>query len=438
MALKKQIINNILNYITSGSSLRYIIFRFLGFNNYVSLVIKSLDIKGNKTAKKNILCIERTLFEKDVDELSIRIRKYGWIMIKKSQITLYHEEFIPKEFRGQMKFLKHKDKIVDEWKECVNRSKFLLKKLRQEKKVCALMIANIDYWQEHSLQLACKELNIPVIVLSKEYPYSDFYHSDYFKDYFKDFYPIYDALLVFGERLKKIFSELKGFDKDKIFATGAPRIDRWRSMEPFNDKDKSILIFSYLYHATIPSRLKIENPEIDESTESVFFKFLKMISYYAEKNKIKNIIVKTRNKDDYNAIQNYFKKNKINNIELIYEVNNYDLIMQSKIVIGTNSLSIIESMFSKVPIIIPDWFTGLSNQKMFNPNDELCSKALEICKNEESFLKSFDKLISNNITEVNKETHDARIKFVSKFWEYDPEISVSSKVQGVIDKYVEN
>ena len=101
MRLKEKIIIKGLNWITSSSSFRYIIFRLLGFNNYISLIIKSLDVKGNNLAKKNILCVQRTLFEKDIDQLSYRVRKYGWIMLKKSQISLYQEDLIPKRFRRQ-------------------------------------------------------------------------------------------------------------------------------------------------------------------------------------------------------------------------------------------------------------------------------------------------------------------------------------------------
>ena len=336
--------------------------------------------------------------------------------------------------------MKHKDKIPNEWTECVRRSKVLLKKLRREKHVCALMIANLDYWQEHALQLACKELGIPIIILSKEYIYNDQWHIDFLKNHFKDISPIYDAVIVFGERMKNVLSELKGFDKDKIFSTGAPRIDRWRSLESFEDKAKSILIFSFRFDPRFPSmltsNLKDKNSSETNSSETVFFKLLKSISKYSEKNNIRNIIVKTRHKIDNDEIEAYLKKNGIKNITLTCDADNYDLILQSKVVIGINSLAIIESMFTKVPIIIPDWFILEDSKKMFSPNDEFSSKAVEICKNQESLLKSIDRLIEGDITEVSEETYEVRKKFLSNFWEYDPVISASRKVQNVIDKYV--
>ena len=59
-------------------------------------MLKAVDHRGNQRAKKNILCIERSMFESDVNELSHRIRKYGWIWLKKSQITVYQTPILPK------------------------------------------------------------------------------------------------------------------------------------------------------------------------------------------------------------------------------------------------------------------------------------------------------------------------------------------------------
>ena len=68
----------LLRIVISGR-LRNLIFPLIGLNNYISLMLKVADHRGNQRATKNILCIERSMFEKDIDELSYRVRKYGWI-----------------------------------------------------------------------------------------------------------------------------------------------------------------------------------------------------------------------------------------------------------------------------------------------------------------------------------------------------------------------
>ena len=122
MRLYQRSFKKLLNIFIS-SNFRHLLLRIIGLNNYISLIIKSINIKGNVRAKKNILCVEKSLFEKDVDELSYRIRKYGWIWLSKRQLTVYQDKIIPEKYRGQKKYLKHIDKIPAEWEKCIKRSK---------------------------------------------------------------------------------------------------------------------------------------------------------------------------------------------------------------------------------------------------------------------------------------------------------------------------
>ena len=52
----KKIYKKLFHYL-ARSRMRFIIFKLIGFNNYVSLIMKTLDIKGNNRANKKILCI---------------------------------------------------------------------------------------------------------------------------------------------------------------------------------------------------------------------------------------------------------------------------------------------------------------------------------------------------------------------------------------------
>ena len=134
----------------------------------------------------------------------------------------------------------------------------------------------------------------------------------------------------------------------------------------------------------------------------------------------------------------FCKKEKLDNVEIINYANIYDLISENKVIISSNSLATIESMLSKLPIIIPDWIIKDKNKKMFDPEDELCIKSLEFSKNIESLLKDILKYLKKDSAEVSDETFEARKKFISKFWDYESNITASEKVQKVIDSFVEN
>jgi len=423
MRLYQRSFKKLLNIFIS-SNFRHLLLRIIGLNNYISLIIKSIDIKGNVRAKKNILCVEKSLFEKDVDELSYRIRKYGWIWLSKRQLTVYQDKIIPEKYRGQKKYLKHIDKIPAEWEKCIKRSKILLKRLKEDKNICALLLANLDYWTDYSLQVACKELKIPVIVLQKEYPYNDLNYFERFKKhYVTNYTPLADAIMVFGKRMKNILSEFKSYDKNKIFVTGAPRLDRWRSLESNEGIKEGLLIISF---------------KDDEAKLEPFCKMILSISNYIKNEKLGKITLKSRNKIQSRELLNFCKKEKIDNIEIVHDVNIYDLVVQSKAIVSLNSLATIESMLSNVPIIIPDWIIKDKNNKMFDSNDETCFKSLEFSENLENLLKNIGKYLKDENTNVSEEILHLRKKFISKFWDYEPNITSCKKVQNVIDSLVRN
>ena len=162
------------------------------------------------------------------------------------------------------------------------------------------------------------------------------------------------------------------------------------------------------------------------------------ISNYIKNEKLGKITLKSRNKIQSRELLNFFKKEKIDNIEIVHDVNIYDLVVQSKAIVSLNSLATIESMLSNVPIIIPDWIIKDKNNKMFDSNDETCFKSLEFSENLENLLKNIGKYLKDENTNVSEEILHLRKKFISKFWDYEPNITSCKKVQNVIDSLVRN
>jgi len=423
MRLYQRSFKKLLNKLIS-SKFRHLLLKVIGLNNYITLILKSVKIKGNLNARQNILCVEKGLFEKDVDELSYRVRQYGWIWLSKRQLTVYQDKIIPKKYRGQRKYIQHIDKIPDEWAECIRRSKVLIKRLKDEKNVCAIFLANLDYWTDYSLQAACKELKIPVIVLQKEFPYNDLNYFERFKKhYVMDYTPLADAIMVFGQRMKNVLSELKSFDQNRIFVTGAPRIDRWRSLELSGGIKKGLLMISF-------------NDE--ERTLKTFCKMVFFISNYFKNEKLGKITIKAKNKPQSIELIQYCKKKNIDNVVVVHSANIYDLVLQTKAIVGLNSLATIESMLSKAPIIIPNWIIKDINNKVFNKDNEICYKSLEFAENIENLVKIIAKHLRNNNTEVSDETVKARKKFLSEFWEYNPMVTSCGNVKKIIESLVRN
>ena len=414
--------NRLIRLIISGN-LQNILFRLIGLSNFINLVLIAVDHRGNQRAKKNILCIERSMFERDVNELSHRIRKYGWIWLKKSQITVYQTPILPKRHLQQTEYFEKIQEAPQKWEECIRRSKILIKRFQKEKNICALMLGNIDYWQDYTLRAACKELGIPVLVLQKEYPYNDLLVDNLLDCWRKyNYKPNADAIMVFGKRMKEGYSRLSGFDVNKVFVTGAPRIDRWRSLENSHQStNEGLLILSFMW-----------------TSKELFLDMLIKISKYFKNENLGKITVKCRIPEDHQTVINTCKKEKLENIDIVKSYAQlYDLVSQSKAVIGFKSLATIESMLSVKPILIPDWFIKDEDEKLFNSSDTLCQTAVRLCANEQDLFNNLDQIFKNNSNEVGRECINARKELIGKFWEYNDNVTACSRVQNVIDKFVE-
>ena len=109
----------------------------------------------------------------------------------------------------------------------------------------------------------------------------------------------------------------------------------------------------------------------------------------------------------------------------------------SKAIIALNSLATIESMLSIKPILVPDWLIEKRDEKLFDPNNKLSQTVVKLCTKEEELLNNISQIFKNKDSNVSEECIMARKEFIGKFWEYDDNISASSKVQTVIDKFVE-
>ncbi len=412
----------LLRLIISGN-LRYILLRIIGLNNYISLMLKAIDHRGNQRAAKNILCIERSMFEKDINELSYRVRKYGWIWLRKNQITVYQIPLLPKSHMVQTLYQSKIKEASKQWNECIRRSKILIERFQREKNVCALMLGNLDYWQDHALRAACNELGIPVLVLQKEYVYNlkgvDVEMEYYRKTKYK---PNADAIMVFGKKMRDGYAKLENFDVNKIFVTGSPRIDRWRSLENTSQSNyEGLVIISFMFRV-------YNKPFLD---------MLHKISLYFKKENLGKITVKSREKVDHQMILDFCKKNDITNVEVIQNISIHDLVSHCKAVIALNSMATIESMISTKPIIVPDWLIENSEQKLFDPNDILSQTVVDLCVKEQDLLDNIKKIFKTKNSNVSEECVMARKEFMSNYWEYDEKNTACSKVQKVIDNLVE-
>ena len=82
------------------------------------------------------------------------------------------------------------------------------------------------------------------------------FEIDHYKKH--NYKPNADAIMVFGKRMKDGYSKIQNFDGNKIFVTGAPRLDRWRSIETNSQSsNEGLVIISFMFRETSKPFLSI-------------------------------------------------------------------------------------------------------------------------------------------------------------------------------------
>lgn len=397
-----------------------LLYRLLPFKLYTRLIASVLEIQGNQHAEEVVLCFSRHLFDKDFEQMSYRIRTYGWIWFNKSYVIAYHDK-IPKKYRRQMDYTEGLNDPGVNWEKYISRGCQLLREIGMKKKIACFMVANIDYWQDYTLKVACRRLGIPVIALQKEFPISARNRNTFLQRY-RDYDPIVDGIAVFGSAAKTVYENNGMTRYCDVVVTGAPRLDRWMSIET-QTNSRQILLLSFRKGYSL-------------DIESGFFDLVFSIVAKTKQLDDAVLLIKAKNAEDRDAIVDWSSENEIlDHVEVSHAIPLYDAIPSSRVVIGYNSMALVEAMISDVPIFVPDWYTIEDERKMLGGSDGIGTGAVDFFLSEEELLAGLEAVFKTDHYSVTWEVKNNRESAITKFWEWEKGVSASSRVMKMIEKH---
>jgi hypothetical protein len=388
---------------------------------FVLLIRQDLVRQGNLHAEKTVLCLGRRPFDKDFDELSHRVRSYSWIWLDNQRINLLLKGLLPEKCREQTFYQQTLEEFPDEWAEVIGRTRHLVESLVSRYGVACVVSANIDYWQDHAFKIACRELGIPFIVLAKEFPIHDKVRDSY-RTRYSDYQASVDAVAVFGESLKDLYCEIGVLEPDQITVSGAPRLDRWRSVEPAARKRNRLAMLSF-------------REGYGGQSGAQFLDLLTDTAKAYTKLGFEEFVVKAKNAHDAKVIRKFCKEKGLAGVQVEHDLPLYDLIPQSKAVICFNSLSVVEAMLSDSEIIVPDWIDVADDEKMLNPKDEGLRIAVSFFSNQDEMNRHLAAVSVGKGT-VPESALAERRWFQSRFWHYDTRVSACRRFQDLLDEVV--
>ncbi len=338
---------------------------------------RRIDWTGVQPGRPTVLCLERSQFIKDIEELR-RLTDLNWVTLNAVRLKERQEFWVPEADRQQGYFstwLKeerggHLRPILEKF------AVALLEEAQRNVRIDAVATANIDYWQDEAMKLGCAKLGIPFLVLCREnytIPWTvPWMHEHLAKARFH-----FDGagLAVFSQATKDAFAP--GFDNpDDIWVTGAPRYDRWLHMDPLPDSAKNHLsLITFNDPGYMAAHTFLEVAEIFDRVAR------------AERHAGLTWLVKCKKRGDRKEVLDRVGSLDGSPLQFEYDTPLFELYPRSRVVIGYNSLALVEAMLTDAPVVVPCWGETRAPRKdlLLDYEDPLTRKVVNFADTPEMF-----------------------------------------------------
>lgn len=326
-------------------------------------------ISNKKSYKKKIIVLNKERFWNDLYELD-KSNELLFVYFDKKRLSLLTEPFV-KTIRKRMTstfWTDYKDTLF--FSEYLNaHSKFIfyfLKYLNFFIKFDSIITPSLWYLQDKAFEKGSNLLNKKFIFLHKENTIDPVHFESKLKVLNQKLirFEPNSLIAVYNDNVKKIINNTKKINSKNIFTLGCPRMDNLVRLE--NDNPNKITLSSFRYNIgnilinrDARHQLETNDPNLKLYFEKVHSIFIDLASKFNDK----EFIIKIKYEHIWKKLIEdlKFQKEKkidreINNLKIICdEYTMSEILRQSKLVVGINSLSLIEARTLGIPCLIPNF-----------------------------------------------------------------------------------
>jgi len=419
----KRKIKNVLRYLIIQKKDRVlfnIVFFYIFIKNFPQFIFKM--------GKPLIIGIDRPRFNLDAVELR-KNKNVKLIVISRKLFYFLGDIFISNEFQFQSSYHFRNNSDIKHWNETIgvihgknhdNIVNFenqveVLKAEKQELQdyyiyvyekylyrfnIHTTLLSNVDYWEVQEFTKVLSKNNISVCVLYRESIGSPnqlnllrkYYSSTAFEKL------TIDKIFVFGENALRVFDSTQFIDKSSVYSVGIPRIDAY---EKYRKKKSANLITFFDF--SLPSyKLTTTSDEALEIFNSLSEKYPKF-----------KFLVKTKTKSDKGRLISKKIIKEKNNLFISHNYKFSKIIQNSKIIIGTNTTSVIETLFLDSFFIYPSWNVSNGDNQNLIVGPELDPKKYIVCSQKDDFEEMLERYINSEFS-LSESEKSIRRKIVSK------------------------
>jgi len=308
-----------------------------------------IDWSGWRLGRPTVLCLDRALFRKDLTEMRKR-SDLNLVPISVAKIKKPQEAWVPPRWRRQTYITHDLDHDIARFRGgLLAFGRHFLETAQRTHPIDAVLAANADYWQDEALRLACRALGIPFLVLSRE-NYGIAKARDMVIERHRDARFRYDGagIAVASGTCVKWYEDVGSAAGARVEATGWPRYDAWLDVKPLPPEQRVfVTLFSYaapLYWA-------------QQNFKEVLETFVDAAIDYRRRNPDGpyRFVVKMKKPNEADIHYEACPRLRDAPVELTEAIGLPELAPASRILIGFNTLALLEALLGGGAVVIPSW-----------------------------------------------------------------------------------
>lgn len=152
------------------------------------------------------------------------------------------------------------------------------------------------------------------------------------------------------------------------------------------------------------------------------------------------LLIKAKSSLDKKIISAWLQDNidskRRQNVYVSSKIPLYDAFAWSSLLVGYNSLSTMEALLTRVPLIMPKYLAGSENEKIIT--DAQCAECgVELIESESDFAYKVEELMPKILSGVNDEELRARQKVFSNYWMWSKDVTACERFSTVLDSLID-
>jgi hypothetical protein len=359
--------------------------------------------------RPTVLCLDRAMFIKDIAEMQKRtnlnlpclhVKEVKWPQEKWVPARLRRQTFLGSDLRTKLPRLREGLRKY---------GVALLNAISKQHKIDAVMAANTDYWQDEAVRLACTTLGIPFLVMSRES-----YAIGRGRKYVSDVYAAADfqfqgaGCLVASKSCEAFFSAQPGMAGRPVRATGWPRYDAWldSALPPLNER-KTYTLLAYgdpsSYHYA------------EQNFREVLVSFAAAIrKLRAAGDKSSRFVVKLKKGNEGGYINAAVPDLNALGVEVRADIPLPELFAESRLVVGYNTLAILEGLLGDSAVVVPFWGDAerAKFETLLHPDEPADAEVCYFARNRADFETLLERSFAGDLPA--KSTREARLARFSR------------------------